>query len=217
MRASRPPSTRMKKEASRGSAELEQHERERQHYTGYGGHSSSTQQQQAATHYDVLRVTASVSAYQITTAYRKLALKFHPDKTKRTEDGERFKLMTGAYAILSDATERRKYIPCRYCIHTSIWFIQPPVDIQNEPKSCNGSSYGVDAYERRATTRQVDDLARITLPTRLCPLLFDRPAVEIEHLSPSQSITQRQFSGQFEASHTNSDTPRTNIIRTLPK
>ena len=53
--------------------------------------------------YDVLGVTKSASKDEIKKAYRKLALKYHPDKTKGDKASEeKFKEASEAYHILSD-------------------------------------------------------------------------------------------------------------------
>ena len=53
--------------------------------------------------YDVLGVTKSASKDDIKKAYRKLALKYHPDKTKGDKASEeKFKEASEAYHILSD-------------------------------------------------------------------------------------------------------------------
>ena len=46
---------------------------------------------------------------EIRVAYKKMALKFHPDKNKEAGSAERFKMVSGAKEILLDAAERRKY------------------------------------------------------------------------------------------------------------
>ena len=54
-------------------------------------------------YYDVLGVTKSASKEEIKKAYRKLALKYHPDKTKGDKSSEeKFKEASEAYHILSD-------------------------------------------------------------------------------------------------------------------
>ena len=60
-------------------------------------------------YYDVLGVNKSASKDEIKKAYRKLALKYHPDKTKGDKTSEeKFKEASEAYHVLSD--EKRKII-----------------------------------------------------------------------------------------------------------
>lgn len=56
--------------------------------------------------YEVLKVKRTATKAQITRAYRKLAMKFHPD---RGGDAEAFKEIHKAYAILSDDVKRARY------------------------------------------------------------------------------------------------------------
>ncbi len=61
-------------------------------------------------YYEVLQVERSVSKADIDRAYRKLAIKFHPDKNKEDEDAvEKFKEATEAYEVLSDPEKRERY------------------------------------------------------------------------------------------------------------
>ncbi len=61
-------------------------------------------------YYDVLGVTKSASKDEIKKAYRKLALKYHPDKTKGDKKSEeRFKEASEAYHILSDEKRKANY------------------------------------------------------------------------------------------------------------
>ena len=60
--------------------------------------------------YDVLGVTKSASKDDIKKAYRKLALKYHPDKTKGDKASEeKFKEASEAYHILSDEKRKTNY------------------------------------------------------------------------------------------------------------
>jgi curved DNA-binding protein len=64
----------------------------------------------AKDYYAVLGVAKEAATEEIKKAYRKLALKFHPDKNpgdKKAE--EHFKEITEAYAVLSDPEKRRQY------------------------------------------------------------------------------------------------------------
>ncbi len=61
-------------------------------------------------YYRELGVTRDASADEIKKAYRKLALKYHPDKNKGDKiSEEKFKKISEAYAVLSDAEKRKQY------------------------------------------------------------------------------------------------------------
>ena len=59
--------------------------------------------------YDVLNVKPTASAAEIKSAYRKMALKYHPDKNSSPGAAEMFKRAAEAYEILGDEDARRKY------------------------------------------------------------------------------------------------------------
>ena len=53
--------------------------------------------------YDIIGVSKDASEGEIKKAYRKLALKYHPDRNPDNSDAERnFKEAAEAYAVLSD-------------------------------------------------------------------------------------------------------------------
>ena len=61
-------------------------------------------------YYEVLGVAKGASADEIKKAYRKLAVKYHPDKNPGDKEAEeKFKEAAEAYAVLSDAEKRAKY------------------------------------------------------------------------------------------------------------
>lgn len=60
-------------------------------------------------YYEVLGVSKSASKDEIKKAYRKLALKYHPDRNKESDAAERFKEISEAYAVLSNDQKRSQY------------------------------------------------------------------------------------------------------------
>lgn len=60
-------------------------------------------------YYDALELTKDASLDEIKKAYRKQALKWHPDKNKDPEASLRFHEVSKAYEILGDPSRRREY------------------------------------------------------------------------------------------------------------
>lgn len=64
----------------------------------------------AKNYYDILGVNKSATADEIKSAYRKLALKYHPDRNPGNKAAEdKFKEIAEAYSVLGDEKKRKEY------------------------------------------------------------------------------------------------------------
>jgi len=61
-------------------------------------------------YYEILGVSRTATKTEIKKAYRKLAMKYHPDRNKWDKIAEnKFKEINEAYSILSDSLKRQQY------------------------------------------------------------------------------------------------------------
>jgi DnaJ-domain-containing protein 1 len=63
--------------------------------------------------YATLNVSSSATDREITLAYRRLALQYHPDKNKDPGAEDKFKSVTSAYSVLSDRVSYIIVLPAR--------------------------------------------------------------------------------------------------------
>ena len=60
-------------------------------------------------YYDTLGIQPDAEEAQIKRAYKRMALKYHPDKCKEADGEAKFKAVAEAYEVLSDADKRKTY------------------------------------------------------------------------------------------------------------
>jgi DnaJ-class molecular chaperone len=62
-----------------------------------------------ADHYSILNVTPNATVDEIKKSFRKLALKYHPDKNTDEGASDNFRRVKLAHEVLSDPLKRRQY------------------------------------------------------------------------------------------------------------
>lgn len=61
-------------------------------------------------YYDILGISKTASTDDIKKAYKKLAMKYHPDRNKDDASAEKkFKEINEAYQVLGDAEKKKQY------------------------------------------------------------------------------------------------------------
>ncbi|WP_396127118.1 molecular chaperone DnaJ [Acidicapsa dinghuensis] len=115
-----------------------------------------------ADYYEVLGVSRSVTEVELKTAYRKLAMKYHPDRNPGDKEAEeRFKEASEAYGVLSDADKRAAYDRFGHA-STSAGFGQGPfagaADLGDIFGDLFGEMFGGGGQRRGSRVQRGEDL-----------------------------------------------------------
>ncbi len=61
-------------------------------------------------YFAILGVEKGASSSEVLSAYRRLAKKYHPDRSKNPESLQKFQEISNAYEVLSDPLKREEYL-----------------------------------------------------------------------------------------------------------
>ncbi len=144
-------------------------------------------------YYEILQVSKDATTAEIKKAYRKLAIKYHPDKNPGDKEAEeKFKLINEAYGVLSDEQKRELYD--RYGKeglerHGAGFSASSMDDIMDIFNSIFGGSFGgFETQRRRDSDRRYPMDLEIELELSFQEAVFGTTKeVEIEYKIPCES------------------------------
>ncbi|MEJ5171573.1 MAG: DnaJ domain-containing protein, partial [Fimbriimonadales bacterium] len=134
----------------------------------------------AKTHYETLGLSRTCTAEQIRSAYRKLVLKYHPDRSSAPNAKEMFLRITEAYEVLSDPARRRDYDR----------LLDAQAAAARRPAQSPSGTGGSAAPSTGARTRSADPKATLAQEIVRLTVLFSRGRItEAERLA--RTLRQR--------------------------
>jgi DnaJ-class molecular chaperone len=105
----------------------------------------------SSTYYDILGIKKTATQAEIKQSFRKLALRYHPDKNKNSEESKKkFMQIVEAYEVLSDEISRKTYDCNPY--YKSYGSIQKR---QWTPSADFDNIYSYEEIKRKYTQRNV--------------------------------------------------------------
>lgn len=113
------------------------------------------------THYQVLQVDLEADADIISTVYRRLAQRFHPDRDPSPEAQVRMRELNQAYSVLKDPETRARYdseLSVRRDRRSNDRYVKRPTDVPLAP--AGASAFGEAGPPRGMATGSVLDFGR---------------------------------------------------------
>jgi molecular chaperone DnaJ len=147
--------------------------------------------------YDVLGVSRDVSDQELKSAYRKQALKYHPDRNPGDHAAEeKFKQASEAYQVLSDADKRAAYDRYGHAGPASQGFNGGPfaggVDISDIFGDLFGEMFNVGGSQQRGPRQQRGDDLRFDLTINFEDAIFgSETEVKIRRMESCEACNGR--------------------------
>ena len=141
-------------------------------------------------YYRILEVSKSANENEIKKAFRKLAVKYHPDRNPGNKKAEEhFKEISEAYEVLSDTEQRKQYDQSnKSYTHTNYSYNQN--NIKNNKKCTNTNNFDLSKY--RSFEEFISDLFGYTSTDKTSKTEFNNRSsgnVEYEGTSSKQETT----------------------------
>ena len=130
-------------------------------------------------YYKILEIEYGADILTIKKAYRRLALKFHPDKNKALDASQKFIEITEAYEVLRDPNKKQEYdkiYETHYKTKTKPEFEKPEFANTYESKQREWADYGKEKAKEYSSV-PFDEFARkllkeISIGINFIPNLF---------------------------------------------
>jgi len=114
-------------------------------------------------YYSILEIEKTATIEEIKKSYRKLAMKYHPDRNKGDKEAEeKFKKINEAYSVLSDPQKRKQYDMYGSVWGAGWWFGGVDVDLSDIfEQFFGGAGWWFGGARKRPTERRGEDLEEI--------------------------------------------------------
>ena len=114
-------------------------------------------------YYDILNINKNATQEEIKNSYKKLAMKYHPDKNieNKKEAENKFKEVSEAYEVLSDKEKKYEYDNGRNIVINQ----QNPYDIFSHMFNTQG--FNVCGFNTPGFNINIDDISNINVGTSI--------------------------------------------------